>query len=449
MKRWLAVAVVAASLLTFLVFSQQRPATQSAAGVLAARIALRITFGDKQQRETDYTGGLTMSEGRVAELLPWRFFADDHIESENKWKLTTRRANFENQPDRPVPMSSPAAQNVVPKGITAVLDAPSSAVASLTTPRGHYTFQLDSLKLARELSFEDGDITVQAVPAPLKISAARPAPDAMFENDYPSLAIAQNGSAWIAWQLYQDGGDRVLASHSTSQGWSAPEALTSGAKDIFRTAAAEDSQGRIWIVWSEREGQEWNLFARSNNGRGWSSTIRLTRGNGPNFFHKLVRDRAGNLHLVWIAHLNSESHVMCSKLQGDRWTSPREISGASAWMPEAATDSQGNLYVAWDSYRTGNYDIFLRRVSADGSLGPIQQVTKSPRFQAHASLAIDRGDRVWLAWDESNANWGKDWANLDPWRGSTLYSNRRPRAAVLDNGRWLQPADPMASVPDR
>ena len=96
----------------------------------------------------------------------------------------------------------------------------------------------------------------------------------------------------------------------------------------------------------------------------------------------------------------------------------------------------GNLYVAWDSYRTGNYDIFLRRVGADGTLGPIQQVTKSSRFQAHASLAVEKADRVWLAWDESGANWGKDYARDDTWRGTTLYTDRRPRVAVLENGKW-------------
>src|SRR5947209_15854517 len=118
-------------------------------------------------------------------------------------------------------------------------------------------------------------------------------------------------------------------------------------------------------------------------------------------------------------------------------------------MPDAAADSAGNLYVAWDSYRTGNYDIFLRRIGSDGSLGPIEQVTKSPRFQAHASLAVDRNDRVWLAWDESGANWGKDYARDDTWRGTVLYADRRPRVVVLQDGKWWQTADPATAMPRR
>ncbi|HEV2445128.1 MAG TPA: hypothetical protein VGS58_04370, partial [Candidatus Sulfopaludibacter sp.] len=419
--------------------------------VPAARTAVRITFGERQELVTDYSGTLTLTEGRVTEIIPWRFFGNDQIESAAGWRLTTSRANMENQPDHPTPLTTPGqVQNIVPKGVTAVLDAPASAGATVQTARGTYTFRLDALRGGHLLAFEDGDVTVQSVPAPMRVSPERPSPNAVAEHDYASLAIASDGAAWLAWQLYQDGGDRILTSHSTAAGWSTPEPLTEGGRDLFRTAIAQDARGRIWVVWSERTGEVWDLTARVFDGRSWSAPRTLTNGNGPNFFHRLARDRAGNLHLVWVAWLNAESHVMWSKLEGDTWSAAREISGASAWMPDAAADSQGNLYVAWDSYRTGNYDVFLRRIAADGSMGPIEQVTKSPRFQAHASLAIDGADRVWLAWDESGSNWGKDYARDDTWRGTTLYTDRRPRVAVWYNGRWSQPAaDPMSAVPER
>ena len=451
MKRWIPVAVAACTL-AFFVRSQQRTAVpRPAAAAPAAHTALRVTFGEKQERETDYSGALSLSDGRVAEIIPWRFFGDDQLQGGNGWKLGTRRANFENQPDKPIPLSTPGtAQNIVPKGITAVLDASPSANVTVQTARGAYAFRLDELKGGRVLSFEDGDVTVQAVPAPTRVSPSRSTPNEVAEHDYPSLAVARDGSAWLAWQLYRDGGDRILVAHSVAGGWSAPEELTAGGQDLFRTAIAEDARGRIWVVWSQRQGETWDLTARTYDGRSWSAPRKLTNGNGPNFFHKLIRDRAGNLHLVWIAHPTAESHVMWSKLDGDAWTPAQEISGASAWMPDAAADSQGNLYVAWDSYRTGNYNIFLRRIAADGALGPIEQVTRSPRFHAHASLAVDSADRVWLAWDESDANWGKDWSRDDTWRGTTLYTERRPRVAVFADGKWSQPvADPMGAVPDR
>jgi len=452
MKRWIPLVFTALAVLAFLAYRGQGngPSPQNAAAAPAARNAFRITFGEKQERATDYSGTLALTGGRVTELIPWRFFGDDQLQGNNGWKLVTRRANLENQPDRPQPISTPGAvQNIVPKGVTAMVDAPPGTEVSIQTSRGTYTFNLDSLRSGRLFDFENGDVTVQAVPAPARVSSARAA-NATVEHDYPSLAIARDGAAWIAWQVYENGGDRVLVSHSTAGGWTAAEPLTAAGQDIYRTAIAEDARGRIWTVWSERQGEAWDLAARVYDGRAWSAPRKLTNGNGPNFFHKLVRDRGGNLHLVWIAHLNAESHVMWSRLAGDTWSPAQEVSGASAWMPDAAADSQGNLYVAWDSYRTGNYDLFLRRIGADGSLGAIQQVTKSPRFRAHASVAVGGADRVWLAWDESGANWGKDYARDDTWRGTTLYADRHPRVAVLENGKWSEPvADLMAALPAR
>jgi hypothetical protein len=448
---WIPAAAAAVAALALLIFSPGRmPVLHAQTGSPTARTGIGITFGEKQERATDYSGSIALTEGRVIQIIPWRFFGDDQAQGADAWKLTTRRGNMENQPDRPQPISTPgAAQNIVPKGVTAVVDAPPSSQVTIRTAAGTYTFRLDNLNGGRVLPFADGDVTVQATPAPVRISPARPGPNAVAEHDYPSLAIASDGSAWSAWQVYQDGGDRVLVAHSTGTGWSAPEPLTEAGQDIFRTAIAQDARGRIWVVWSQRTGQTWDLTARVNDGRGWSAPRKLTNGNAPNFFHKLTRDTAGNLHLVWVAHIDGVSHVMWSRLAGDAWSSPAEISGPSAWMPDAAADSQGNLWVAWDSYRNRNYDIFLRRIGADGTPGPLQPVTKSPRFQAHVSLAVDRAGRVWLAWDESGANWGKDWARDDTWRGTTLYTDRRPRVAVLENGKWSQPADPMGAMPAR
>ena len=431
-------------------FGGQTPAGRSAAAEPQRTTAFFVLFGDLQESETDYSGTLALSDGRVRELLPWRFFGDDRISGPTSWTLRTSLANIESQPDQPRPLLEQGPdRHLVPKGITAILDASSAAHVRIQTRRSTYSFRLSDLNAGRVLEFEGGDVKVESVPAPSRVSPA-PVEGKMAEHDYPSMAIAKDGAAWIAWQTYEGGGDRLFVARSTQTGWSTPEPLTASGQDLYRTAIAEDARGRMWVIWSQRDGEAWDLMARTNEGGPWTGARKLTNAGEPNFFHKLIRDRSGNLHLVWIGYQDGQSHVMWSKLAGDQWTPAQEISGASAWMPDAAADSAGNLYVAWDSYRTGNYDIFLRRIGADGSMGAIEQITKSPIFQAHASLAIDNRDRVWLAWDESGANWGKDYARDATWNGTTLYANRRPRIAVLENGRWVRPmGDPMAAMPDR
>ncbi|MCP5115015.1 MAG: hypothetical protein GY953_29650 [bacterium] len=435
------------------------PLLAFAAHAAAAPMSFRILFGENQERLADYSGSVSLSQGRVLRTTPWRFFKDDAVEGTNSWKLQLKRTVFENQPDEPRPFNSGGPlENIVPAGVDVTVDAPESATARVTTQAGDFEIALRELRPDRVLRFLDGDVVVQRTPAPEQVSPPVSAsPD--DEHDYPSMTVTGDGTVWLAWQAYRrtndlerkrEKGDHVWVRHSTENGWSEPFRLTGRESDVFQTAVAHDGTGNVWVVWAERDGQSWDLYARRYDGTDWSGREQLTSGSTPNTFHRLVADGKGDLHLVWISHPDGRSRVMWSKLSGGEWSEPMEVSGPSAWMPAVAVDSANNLYVAWDSYGEGNYDILLRKIGADGSLGELQQVTRSPRFQAHASLAVDQQDRVWVAWDESGVNWGKDWGRDDTWRGSVLYSDREIRVAVLEGGVWKQPAAAFrAAVPPR
>jgi hypothetical protein len=435
----------------FLLISLDHPAPLPAAGPPSDKtISFRIVFGEKQQRREDDSGSLALNEGRVISVTPWRLYGEDLVNPDGSWKVHVKLISFENQPDAPRPMdTSDAVLNYVPAGVTVTVEAPPTATAQVRTAQGDFHFALQALDLSRPLTFRDGDVVVQRTPTPQQIS---PVPQGANpeEHDYPSICVTRKGVVWIVWQAYQDRGDQVYARYSTPSGWSEPVRLTEQKGDVFHTAVAEDAEGRIWVVWSERTGEDWDLYARTYDGSRWTPRRKLTSADHPNIFHRLVADRSGTLHLVWIGYQDGQSHVLLSTLHGNEWSRPVEVSGPSAWMPDAASDAAGNLYVAWDSYRTGNYDVFLRRINADGSMQPLQQVTRSGKFQAHASLAVDGAGRVWLGWDESGDNWGKDWNRDDQSRSTTLYANRHPRIAVWENGVWKQPlGDLKGAIPLR
>ncbi len=422
----------------------------AACSAAAAPTTFRIIFGVQSDRTTDFSGTIRLSSGEVLRIEPWRFVEGDEIRGTTGWKLEAKRTWFEDQPDDPRPMmTAPAALNVMPAGVTVTVEAPGTASARIETAQGDFEIPLGRLRYDRRLTFLNGNAIAQLTPTVERVSPPSET-DPVEHFDYPSVATASDGTTWVAWQGYHDLGDHLYVRHTDESGWSETERLTSQKGDIFRTALGIDGEGRPWVIWSERSGREWDLYARRYEGRQWRSRQKLTTANWPNIFHRLAADSAGNLHLVWVGHDGGESRVYWSKLEGDDWSAPKAISGPSAWNPEAATDSAGNLWVAWDSYRNDNYDIYLRRVGADGATGEEIQVTKSSLFQTHATVAVDREDRVWLAWHESGANWGKDWTHEDDRRGTVLYTERWPKVAVLDNGEWKQPAtDLMSAIPPR
>ena len=428
-------------------------AAQLAAPVRDETVTFLITFGYLRDGEKDYSGSVTASGGGIRNLEGWRFSSTpptpaprrDALTGPNAWKLRIKLANFENQPDQPTRIPNgggPAPRNLVPAGVFVTVDAQANSVA-VTTAQGNFTVELRNLQYGNLLRFLGGDVLVQRTPAAVRLS-----PKNEEQHDFPSIAVTPEGAIWTAWQAYEDRGDNVYARRATD---AQPVKLTDAKGDVYRTSIAADDRGGIHVVWSERNDVDWNLYERVYNGSAWSARREITTSaTSPNMFHKLVQSPgSGPLRLVWVGYEEGQSYLYLSSWNGAGWEKPQRMSGASVWAPDAVTAKDGNLYLAWDSYRDGNYDIFFRRVRPDGAAGEIEQVTKSPRFEAHPSLAVDAQGRPWLAWDESGANWGKDWTHEDTYQGTTLYASRAIRVAIQDGGVWKEGPDFSAAVPDR
>jgi hypothetical protein len=105
----------------------------------------------------------------------------------------------------------------------------------------------------------------------------------------------------------------------------------------------------------------------------------------------------------------------------------------------------GTVWVGWDTYDKGNYDIVVRSY-AGNTLGPLRPITTSPRFEAHASLACDPQGRLWIAYDEADANWGKDYGYLRKTGGNPLYQSRAVKVVRLTEGRLEEPASDLKSA---
>jgi hypothetical protein len=407
-------------------------------------VTFLITFGYLRDAEKDYSGSLTATGGTIRSLDPWRFTQGDAVTPPNSWKLRIKLANFENEPDQPnrIPNGGGNARNILTAGVFVTVDASAASVAVQTT-QGNFAINTRELQYGNLLRFLAGDVLVQRTPSFTRLS-----PKNQEEHDFPSITVTRNGVVWTAWQAYQDRGDNVYARRSTD---SEPMKITAQKGDIYRTSIAEDSTGNIHVVWSERNDIDWNLLERVYNGSSWSAVRTISSaGTSPNMFHKLAPAvGSGPLHLVWVGYDAGQSYLYLSNWNGSAWSQPQKMSDASVWAPDAVTDKDGNLYLAWDSYKDGNYDIFFRRVRADGTPDEIEQVTKAPRFEAHPSIAIDGAGRTWLAWDESGSNWGKDWTHEDIYRSTTLYANRSIRVAVKDGTTWKEGPDFSAAVPDR
>jgi hypothetical protein len=169
------------------------------------------------------------------------------------------------------------------------------------------------------------------------------------------------------------------------------------------------------------------MSSRKPVGGRWSAPVAVNAA-GSATFHRAA-GRGDTLAVVYQNFVNGQSdiHLALGTNSGAFRDFKVSESAANDWEPQVAVGNDGSAHVVWDSYDKGNYDIHYRALRGS-ALGPIQAVTTSPKFQAHASVAVDGQGRPWIAWNESGVNWGKDQGFLIP----------TPLATPLHQQRWIQ-----------
>ncbi len=269
-------------------------------------------------------------------------------------------------------------------------------------------------------------------------------------DDFASIAEASDGTLYAAYAAYFDAHDQIRIHKRLPGGqWStrthAP--LVEARADIWMPQLAVDARDRLWVIWCEQTDQtrtasgNWDLYARSLADDTWGPIVRLTDDPKPDINPHVCTDGQGRIHVVWQAHPENYGNIQYCRFDGEQWSRPLAVTSGqtSDWYPQVAVDANGVAWIAFDSYRQGDYDVYLASV-AEGQARAATPVATSGFYEAHATVACTPDNRVWVGWEEGGFNWGKDqgyWLRREQReQGSTLGSRRVVRLAVQADGQW-------------
>ncbi len=455
-----------------------------AAGLRAAEAGVRIRFGLTDQSNTTWDGTVSVSPGRVESISGWRFQQGDKVDGTAGWKaetrpLTVRRTNAAKQKQKAAggkkkgkaAADSPMADNGV---VLHLVDVTDQSVVSVATARGKFIFKLADLPYGRVLEQLGGAVDVE------RTAATRPLAAARTDDDFPAVAVAPDGTTYVAqisftpgidrderarvWTKAPDdfsflatppGGDRLWL-RVVKDGRSAePIAVTAGQGDLYKTALALDGSGALWIVWSEN--RAWNnpaapadfeIWARSYRAGTLSEPVNLSRNAGSDINPVAATDAAGRVWIAWQGARDGVFRILSRRQTAAGWTDESRVSTQSGtcWTPAIATARDGRVAIAWDTYEKGDYDVWLREFAADGRAGAAIPATSTPQYEARPSLAYDLQNRLWVAWEQSGPTWGKDGGALVRDEGIGLYRDRQIGLRVLEGGQWLAPEAAVATA---
>ena len=306
---------------------------------------------------------------------------------------------------------------------------------------------------------------ILCAPAFGQLSSIQSAGTELRSDDLPDIAAATDGTLWLVWMSHSDRRDEIGLRQYREGKWSNVLLVPDGSGDVWLPQVAVDAGNRPWVIWSARRNDNWDLYARSYDpaSESWGDLIRLTDHRLPDINPNLA-SRGGRFAVVWQGFRGRESDIFLRTFSEGEWSEEVAVSGrpGNDWNPAVALDSRGAAWVAYDSYRNGNYDVYLVAMRNGETATEEMAVAKTPLFEARASVAVDPDDRVWVAWESGGANWGKD--NGYNYRyslpdaktelpcgtcfgpGVMLGAEREVQVRAFAAGRLQAPAQPLQSA---
>jgi hypothetical protein len=244
-------------------------------------------------------------------------------------------------------------------------------------------------------------------------------------NDEPAMALAGDGSAIVAWNSY-----RLAEKAEKDAPYAAPQGYdTLQVTRYVPRGKAFDAAGawqvlggpRIYVldVEAAQAGEQVAvLYAAEAEGQ-WDVHAVMCDADGPGTPLAITRDAAvdvkpaaawhdGTLWVAWESNRGRRRQVLAAPIRGGKVGEPDVVSESdgSSYAPAIAVLDSGEVCVAWHSFESHNYDIYLRRRSPAGSWGKIRRLTQAPQVDRHPVLA-SHGDQLWLLYENAEVGKGK------------------------------------------
>lgn len=313
----------------------------------------------------------------------------------------------------------------------------------------------------RPASSQNQTVTgAEPVPMPSDSTEATPLTKTETDDDFPSAAVAGDGTVWCAYVSYHRGkpvnqketdagrfdslqphgnGDQVRLMRYADGTWSVPLKVTNAGLDVWRPAVVCEGDGAVQVLWSQQVDGNWDLYARRYDPKQntFDAVRRLTDQPGTDFNVAAVVSvptglDQGQTWVAWQSKREGQFDILLARLADGELRSQQRVSFSEAndWNPAIAATSRGDVWVAWDTYHKGDYDVYVRRLSG-GTLQKPVPVAVTGRFEGRVSLAVDQNDRLWTAYEEGDFNWGKDYGPRLTGKGYPFYYERTIRVRCL------------------
>ena len=199
----------------------------------------------------------------------------------------------------------------------------------------------------------------------------------------PAITSDGAGGAIVTWAEVRNRNYDIYTQRISATGtvqWTAGGvALCSATGDQTHPTIASDGAGGAIVTWYDTRSGNADIYAQRISADGtvqWTADgVALCTATGDQFYPAIVRDGAGGAIVTWSCDVRSgNADIYAQRISADgtvQWTADGVAlctASGDRWYPSLVPDGAGGAIVTWADFRSGNWDIYARRISADGTV---------------------------------------------------------------------------------
>lgn len=224
-----------------------------------------------------------------------------------------------------------------------------------------------------------------------------------------SIVEDADQNLWVFFVSTRNGNQDLFLRRYThaTRSWSDDEALTTDPGDDHDPIALMDTTGDIWLLWhTDRGAATQNIWMKRYraSSASWDSDEELISSTDLDLEHTLLEDPNTNIRVFWTSLRDAGQPTLWTRRYtraADAWSADQQLvaSGTADQEPTAAVDAAGTIFLAWQSSRDADDQIYWNRYDLSANpQGPEDRIAPSGEDQRDPYILIDSRDVVHAFW---------------------------------------------------
>lgn len=272
------------------------------------------------------------------------------------------------------------------------------------------------------------------------------APEAGILCEYPSVAVAPNGDAWMIWTSEGEAGESIKLAKFNGSNFDEARLMSDAESKHAYQVEILATEKSVIAVWASFEAiGRWIIHAAVMGSDGTLRTMQISDAPGISWKPAIVASSDGGAWIAWEEKTERHFQIKARKIDNNGNLSAisqvSQMADRDNCRPSVAPAPGGGVMLAWDrSDGPGNINIVHVTINSDGA--PVNNelaVTQSVGLDICPAATVDANGQLWVAWHTNR--WDDEpfdiprWFQLRTLKDGVLYEPASPPPGMSNQER--------------